>query len=64
MEEKYLKFQGGIIMQIFTYFMIAIIAILGTAALVYYTKLEAMKEQYELMKEQYEIRLAELKERK
>ena len=50
-------------MQIFTYFMIAIIAILGTAALVYYTKLEAMKEQYELMKEQYEIRLAELKEK-
>ena len=61
---KYLKFQGGTIMQIFTYFMIAIIAILGTAALVYYTKLEAMKEQYELMKEQYEIRLAELKEKK
>ena len=51
-------------MQIFTYFMIAIIAILGTAALVYYTKLEAMKEQCELMKEQYEIRLAELKEKK
>ena len=51
-------------MQIFTYFMIAIIAILGTAALVYYTKLEAMKEQYELMKEQYEIRLTELKEKK
>ena len=51
-------------MQIFTYFMIAIIAILGTAALVYYTKLESMKEQYELMKEQYEIRLEELKEKK
>ena len=51
-------------MDLVGYIVIAIIVILESLALVYYTKLEAMKEQYELMKEQYEIRLAELKEKK
>ena len=65
MEEKYLKFQGGINMfAVIVCFTIFFITGFIVGAFIYDIKLIKFETQYEIMKDQYEDEIAKLKEKK